>query len=76
MNDSNPVVFTVTSHLCTGMAGSRHRRGSVGGKCNLFKRGVYNSGAGSIQDGTTTDTFHFVYRPLSGTKRSCVDAKL
>jgi len=67
MNDSNPVVFTVTSQpLPSGWLdldiGAVPSAGSA-----TYSNGVFTiSGAGSIQQGTTTDTFHFVYRPISG----------
>ena len=66
MNDSNPVIFTVTSQpLSSGWLD-----GDVGavGKAGTasYSNGTFTViGAGS-QNSSTADAFHFVYQPLSG----------
>jgi len=65
MNDSNPVVFTVTSHLPNSWLDQDV--GSVGDAGGAsFSNGTFTvSGAGAQIYGTA-DAFHFVYQPLSG----------
>jgi RHS repeat-associated protein len=68
MNDSNYVIFTVTSQpLPSGWLdldiGLVNARGSA-----TFANGVFTVNASGLDniDGTRTDSFHFVYQPLSG----------
>jgi len=67
MNDSNPIIFTVTSSpLPTGWldqdVGVVGPRGS-----GTYTAGVFTvTGGGSNVLAGTTDAFHFVYQPLSG----------
>jgi RHS repeat-associated protein len=66
MNDSNPIIFTVTSQpLPTGWLDGDV--GAVGNAGNAsYANGTFTvKGAGS-QNSTTSDAFHFVYQPLSG----------
>jgi RHS repeat-associated protein len=68
MNDSNPVFFTVTSHpLPSGWLDEDIGPVGMAGSAS-YTNGVFTvQGAGQgISSGVTSDSFHFVYQPLSG----------
>jgi RHS repeat-associated protein len=66
MNDSNSVVFTVTSQpLPSGWLDTDVGAVGIGGN-STFANGTFTvNGAGALLYGTA-DSFHFVYQPLSG----------
>jgi hypothetical protein len=65
MNDSNPVVFTVTSHLPNSWLDQDV--GSVGDAGGAsFSNGTFTVNGAGAQIYGTADAFHFVYQPLSG----------
>ena len=66
MNDSNPVVFTVTTQaLPSGWLdsdiGTVGTTGSAG-----YSSGTFTANGGGMSIGGTADAFHFVYQSLSG----------
>jgi hypothetical protein len=66
MNDSNPVIFTVTSQPLPSSwldqdVGSSGVAGSAG-----YANGTFTVAGAGQQIYGTADAFHFVYRPLSG----------
>jgi RHS repeat-associated protein len=66
MNDSNPVVFTVTSQpLPTGWLDGDVGAVGIAGSATYANGTFTVNGAGS-QDSSTADAFHFVYQPVSG----------
>jgi RHS repeat-associated protein len=68
MNDSNPILFTVTSQpLPSGWLDGDIGNVGLGGSATYTNQVFTVNAAGlGIQNGSTTDGFHFVYQPLSG----------
>jgi RHS repeat-associated protein len=64
MNDSNPVIFTVTSQPLP--AGWLDQDIATSGGSATYSNGQINVNSGSGSIGSTSDQFHFVYQPLSG----------
>jgi YD repeat-containing protein len=65
MNDSNPVVFTVTSQpLPSGWLDADVGAVGIAGSSSYASGTFTGNGAGSL--GGTTDAFHFAYQTLSG----------
>jgi hypothetical protein len=66
MNDSNPVVFTVTSQpLPSGWLDTD--LGAVGkAGTSSYTNGTFTVNGAGNTNGNTVDAFHFVYQPLSG----------
>jgi len=66
MNDSNPVMFTVTTQpLPSSWLDQDVGATGVGGKAS-YANGVFTVTGAGAQIYGTADAFHFVYQPLSG----------
>jgi len=65
MNDSNPVVFTVTSQPLPNSWLDQDVGSVVAGSAS-FSNGTFTVNGAGAQIYGTADAFHFVYQPLSG----------